>query len=127
MGWRSWVTRYRCFFATTLSRRRGVHAFADVDGKLCGSRQAHRNSGGGRLLFLSLLTKYKGTHKMLAAFPTMHDRYPNTELVMARDGPEGQSLLFAAQSSGVSLVIRSPGYVQGAEVADLRATTLGTT
>jgi glycosyltransferase involved in cell wall biosynthesis len=74
-----------------------------------------------QLLFLSRLTREKGAHRVLEAFATLRQHFVESELVIAGDGPERETLAAAAQALGLEACVRLPGYVRNAAKATLLA------
>jgi glycosyltransferase involved in cell wall biosynthesis len=70
-----------------------------------------------RLLFLSRLVREKGIYELLDAFRRIADRFPETILVMAGDGPEKDGVELYAERLGLADRVRLPGYLSGTDKA----------
>jgi len=72
-----------------------------------------------RLLCLGRLAREKGFDQVLRAFPAMHERFPDLQLIVAGDGPERQELETLAANLGVCSYVRFTGWVERKETAGL--------
>lgn len=72
-----------------------------------------------RLLCLGRLAREKGFDRVLRAFPAMHERFPDLQLIVAGDGPERQELETLAADLGVRSHVRFTGWVQREETRRL--------
>lgn len=66
-----------------------------------------------KLLFLSRFIKEKGVFELLDAFRRVHSRFPNTELILAGDGPERYSMEEYVKRHNLNGVVRFTGYLRG--------------
>jgi glycosyltransferase involved in cell wall biosynthesis len=65
------------------------------------------------ILFLSRFLAAKGGAELITAFIMIADKYPDTNLIMAGDGPKFQEWRALAQASKISDRILFPGYIIG--------------
>jgi glycosyltransferase involved in cell wall biosynthesis len=72
-----------------------------------------------RLLFLSRFIKGKGVFELLDAFRQVHSRFPNTELVMAGDGPERSLMEEYVRQHNLTGVVKFTGYLRGLDKGDI--------
>lgn len=71
-----------------------------------------------RLLFLSRFIKEKGVFELLDAFRLVHSRFPNTELILAGDGPERYSMEEYVRQHNLTGAVKFTGYLRGSGKGD---------
>jgi glycosyltransferase involved in cell wall biosynthesis len=83
------------------------------DGKPLGRALAEQEGAGSSILFLSRLVRENGIYELLEAFAGLVSRYPDSELVLAGDGPELMAVTRRVAELGLEGRVSFPGYVRG--------------
>ena len=78
--------------------------------------RAFAEDGAFRVLVLARLVPAKGVSELIDAFARAFVGEPRARLVVAGDGPEGDSLVARARALGIVERVDFPGYVEGADL-----------
>jgi glycosyltransferase involved in cell wall biosynthesis len=99
-----------------------VHVLTTMfDGKLLQTVMRHREDAAVWILFLARFEASKGMYELLEAFRSVSERNVSVRLILAGNGVEAAPARAWCHQNGLQDRVRFPGYVSGAEKAQLLA------